>query len=225
MTARTARWAAIRGNSAHARTLLLRARADARSRFGTPAEQVAWFDLRLGELALTVGALDESARHFNSARAIVPDDPRTLIGFARLAIARGDAQDALAHAMAAMNIGDDPLAFALASDALRQLGDSVRSDRYFRVFETAIAAAPITAWHRQWQLALLDRGRQVDAILAQAAADLEHRQDVFGWDLYAWALHRAGRDVEARAAMHHALRWNTEDRSLASHAAALGISR
>lgn len=225
VTARTARWAAVRGSSAHARTLLVRARDDARVRFGTPAEQVAWFDLRLGELALAVGSFDEAAQHFELARAIVPDDPRVLLGFARLAIARNDARDALAHATEAMNVGEDPLAFAIASDALRLLGDTAKSDRYFRAFETAIAAAPAAAWHRQWQLALLDRGRQVETVLAQARAELERRQDVFGWDLYAWALHRAGRDGEARAAMRNALQWNTEDRSLDAHAVALGVTR
>ncbi len=225
VTARTARWASVRGHSAHARTLLLRAKDDARSRFGTPAEQVAWFDLRLGELALSVGAFNDAARHLDAARTIVPDDPRTMLGLARLALARGDAAEALVQATAAMNVGEDPLAFALASDAHRRLGEAAQSDRYFRAFETAIAAAPPSAWHRQWRLALLDRDRQVGEVLAQATADLERRRDVYGWDLYAWALHRAGRDPEARVAMRHALRWNTEDRLLDAHAAALGISR
>jgi hypothetical protein len=95
----------------------------------------------------------------------------------------------------------------------------------FRAFETAITAAPANAWHRQWRLELLDRGRQVDAVLVQAKDELATRPDVYGWDQYAWALHAAGRDGEARSAMQNALKWGTEDVMLDTHAKAIGVSR
>lgn len=91
-------------------------------------------------------------------------------------------------------------------------------------FETTIAAAPPKAWHRQWRLALLDANHQVPTVLAQAEAELTTRRDVYGWDLYAWALHRSGRDAEARVAMREALRWGTEDIALRAHATALGVT-
>ena len=43
---------------------------------------------------------------------------------------------------------------------------------------SAIKAQP-GAWHRAWSLALLDEGRERDAVLAQARRDLEDRQDVY----------------------------------------------
>jgi hypothetical protein len=124
-----------------------------------------------------------------------------------------------------MNAGEDPWAFALASDADLQLGRAADADRMFRAFEVAITAAPPNAWHRQWRLELLDRGRQVATVLDQARDELATRPDVYGWDQYAWALHRAGRDPEARAAMLQALKWGTEDVALDAHAAALAVSR
>jgi len=45
------------------------------------------------------------------------------------------------------------------------------------------------------------------------------RQDVYGWDLLAWALHKAGRDSEATAAMGKALSLGTRDAMLFYHAA------
>lgn len=225
VTARVARWASLRGRSAHARTLLLRARDDARQRAGTPAEQIAWYDLRLGELALTVGEYRAARTSLYDAAAVVPDDPRILLAGARLALATNDPAKALRLAEAAMNAGEDPLAFAIASDALMRLGRSGESERLFRAFETAIAAAPASAWHRQWRLALLDRNRQVEEVLRQASAELLTRRDVYGWDLYAWALHRNGREKEAQVAMRQALRWQTEDHALAAHAVALGLQQ
>ncbi|MBK7596509.1 MAG: hypothetical protein IPJ11_15025 [Gemmatimonadetes bacterium] len=108
---------------------------------------------------------------------------------------------------------------------MRRLGRDQESEHRFRAFETLIAGVPGTAWHRQWRLALLDRGRQVPTVLAQAEAELATRRDVQGYDVYAWALHKAGRDAEARVAMTQALRWGTEDRLLEAHAKALGMAR
>jgi hypothetical protein len=159
------------------------------------------------------------------ARDLIADDPRVLLALSRLALAKHDGGRALAFANDAMNAGEDPLAFALASDADVLLGRTTDADRMFRAFETAITAAPPSAWHRQWRLELLDRGHQVDAVLAQAKDELATRPDVYGWDQYAWALHRAGRDMEARVAMHEALKWGTEDVLLDAHASAIGAGR
>ena len=223
--ARVARWASLRGNVEHARNLLLLARENVHHHVGTPAEQIAWYDLRLGELALTTGAFNDAAKRFDLALAVAPDDPRVLLALARLALARHDGRAALSWAVAAMNAGEDPLAFALASDAHVLLGQTLEADRMFRAFETAITAAPPNAWHRQWRLELLERGREVDAVLAQATTELATRPDVYGWDQYAWALHMSGRDIEARAAMQNALKWDTQDELLTTHARALGMAR
>lgn len=225
VTARVARWAALRGRAGHARALLEQAREDARRMAFTPAEQIAWFDLRLGDLARTVGAWRLANNALKAATEVAPDDARVLVTRAQLALDRDDPADALEFAEAAMAHGDDPFALAIAAEALRRLDRAEESDQRFRAFETLIAGVPGDAWHRQWRLALLDRGRQVPDVLAQAEAELTTRKDVHGYDVYAWALHKAGRDAEARAAMSEALRWGTEDRLLEAHAKALGMTR
>ena len=144
---------------------------------------------------------------------------------AQLALDTDEPADALEFADAAMAHSDDPLALALSAEALRRLGRDAESEQRFRGFEALIAGVPGAAWHRQWRLALLDRGRQVETVLAQAEAELSTRKDVQGFDVYAWALHKAGRDREARAAMSQALQWGTEDRLLDAHAKALGMTR
>lgn len=225
VTARVARWASLNGRAEHARALLQRAREDARRTAFTPAEQIAWYDLRLGELAMSTGHFREAARSLNAAAEVVPDDPRILLAQSRLALARGDERKALTLAEDAMRHGEDPIAFATAADALGRLGRTEESARMFRAFEATIAAAPMEAWHRPWRLALLDRGSQLPQLLAQAEAEMRSRQDVHGYDVYAWALHKAGRNAEARVAMRQALRLGTEDRLLDAHAKAIGVSR
>ncbi len=223
--ARVARWASLRGDAEHARDVLAAAREKVHHQAGTPAEQVAWYDLRLGEMALAQGELAEAAGALQHALDVAPDDPRILLALTRLALARHDGKDALHWANAAMNAGEDPLAFALASDANAMLGRRDDAARMFRAFETAINAAPANAWHRQWRLELLDHDRQVPAVLSQAELELHTRPDIYGWDQYAWALHHAGRDNEARVAMQNALKWHTQDALLDAHAAALGLPR
>jgi len=44
------------------------------------------------------------------------------------------------------------------------------------------------------------------------------RQDIYGWDLLAWALHKNGRDADARSAVCHALALGTRDAMLFYHA-------
>jgi hypothetical protein len=73
--------------------------------------------------------------------------------------------------------------------------------------------------HRLWSLSLLDRGEEVPAVLRRAQEDIRARHDVYGWDLLAWALHRAGREEEAARAATRARAMGTRDAMLFYHAA------
>jgi len=77
--------------------------------------------------------------------------------------------------------------------------------------------------HRAWGLFILDHGTSRDAarVLDKTREELRTRHDVYGYDLLAWALHRQGRNVEARAAMIEALARKTEDPQLLRHARAI----
>jgi hypothetical protein len=54
---------------------------------------------------------------------------------------------------------------------------------------------------------------------------LETRRDVYGYDLFAWALYKSGRTAEARRVMSQALAWGTEDPELRARARILGVVR
>jgi tetratricopeptide (TPR) repeat protein len=48
--------------------------------------------------------------------------------------------------------------------------------------------------------------------------EIRTREDIYGYDLLAWALHKSGRDAEARIAMEQALAQGTRDAMLYYHA-------
>ena len=75
---RLARWAELHGKPEEARRLLRAAKGEAERRHGMPKEQLAWFHLRLGDLALRYGHLGEAKDELEAGLAIAPGDARLL---------------------------------------------------------------------------------------------------------------------------------------------------
>jgi len=218
---RLARWAEIRGDTAYARRLLDAALATALTRRDLPAEQLGWFYLRVGDFALRYGRFEPAAYALRQGLAINPSDYRVLAALARLGAARQQWRDAITYGDRAIAVSPDPATFGVISDAYAALRDTTRAAEYSRAMEIAVRGQP-GQWHRAWSLFLLDHGRRVPEVLARVSDDLKTRRDVYGYDLLAWALHKAGRDREARAAMRRALAWGTQDPQLLRHAAEIG---
>jgi len=218
---RLARWAEIRGDTALARRLLDGALAAARQRRDLPAEQLAWFYLRVGDFALRYGRLEVADYALRHGLMVFPGDYRLLAARARLAARQTHWRDAIACGEEAIASVPDPATFGVISDAYAALGDTASAAQYARAMEIAVLGQP-GQWHRAWSLFLLDHHRRVPEVLAKVREELKTRRDVYGYDLLAWALHQAGRDTEARAAMRRALAWGTNDPQLLRHAAAIG---
>jgi tetratricopeptide (TPR) repeat protein len=214
---RLARWAELRGHPDEGRRLLRQALADATRRHGMPREQVAWFHLRLGDLALRSGHLGEARHELASGLAILPGDYRLLGALARLHAVRHEWRDATETGELAVSRALDPATLGLLSDAWAAQGDSAKAAEYDRAMALSVLRQP-GAYHRAWSLYLLDHGREVPTVLANVRRELETRHDIYGYDLLAWALHRSGRDAEARGPMSRALALGTRDAMLYFHA-------
>ena len=220
---RLARWAELRGDSQEARRLLREALEQARRRHGMPREQLAWFHLRLGDLALRTGHLGEAERQLDAGLSILPDDYRLLGTLARLQAARHRWRAAAATGELAVAHALDPATLGLLSDAWRALGDSAKASEYDRAMALSVSRQP-GAYHRAWSLYLLDHGRDVQTVLANVMRELETRRDIYGYDLLAWALHASGRNDEARAPMARALELGTQDAMLYYHAGMIALA-
>jgi tetratricopeptide (TPR) repeat protein len=214
---RLARWEELHGRPEQARRLL-RIGRDAASRLhGMPKEQLAWFHLRLGDLALRYGRLGEAARELRSGLRIAPADYRLLGTLARVEAGRRRWDRAIQVGERAIATALDPTTLGLLSDAYAAKGDHARSAEYARVLKVAISQQP-GPFHRAWSVFLLDHDREVQAVLLKTREELKERRDIYGYDLLAWALHKSGRQVEAREAMSRALGLGTRDAMLFYHA-------
>jgi tetratricopeptide (TPR) repeat protein len=223
---RYARWEELRGRPAEARRLLRAARDEVANLHGMPVRQLAWYHWRLGDLALRNGRLDEAERELESGLSLAPDDHLLLDALARAAAARRRWHEAIDYGERSIVRSLDPATLGLLYQAYAAVGDSARAEEYSRAMSVAVLGQG-NGFHRAWGLLLLDRGREVPAVLARAQRDITLRHDVYGWDLLAWALYRSGRLEEARDAMRNALALGTRDASLHFHAgmidAALGL--
>jgi tetratricopeptide (TPR) repeat protein len=188
-----------------------------------PREQLAWFHLRLGDLALRTGHLGEAERQLDAGLSILPDDYRLLGTLARLQAARHRWRAAAATGELAVAHALDPATLGLLSDAWRALGDSAKASEYDRAMALSVSRQP-GAYHRAWSLYLLDHGRDVQTVLANVMRELETRRDIYGYDLLAWALHASGRNDEARAPMARALALGTQDAMLYYHAGMIALA-
>ncbi len=220
---RYARWLEIHGHSGEARTLLEEVRAGLDGGFRVPPEQVAWFDLRLGELATRNGRPDLAEAAFRRGLVLVPGDAALLTALARLRGYRGEWRGAVELATDALAARFDPATLALLAEAHAAVGESVQSAEYARALSVAVSGQS-AGFHRGWALFLLDHGGDPREVLRRAEVEHRDRHDVYGHDLMGWALYRAGRSTEARAFADSALARGTRDPLLSFHAGIIALA-
>jgi tetratricopeptide (TPR) repeat protein len=219
---RYARWLEINGHSGEASRLLAGLRQDLEGGFRVQPEQLAWFDLRLGDLAYRNGRLDLAAAAYRRGLGVVPEDPRLLTGLAQLSAAEGRWPEAIALGERSLAGLFDPTTLGLLAESYDAAGDSGKSADYARAMEVAVSRQP-GAYHRGWALFLLDHHRRVEDMIARSTAELAVRKDVYGYDVAAWALHQAGRDREALGLADSALARGTRDGLLHFHAGMIAL--
>jgi len=217
IAARLARWGELNGNSTYARNLLSEALSEAHARRNLPREQLAWFYLRIGDIDLRNGRLRSAREMFQKGLKIEPGDYRLLDEMAHLEAMAGNPKKTIDYGERAATTKFDPGLLGTLGEAYAALGDERRAEAYFRRMEATARATP-GGHDRGASMFLLDRNRRVPEVLANAQKDIETRKDIYGYDLLGWALHKAGRNAEARTAMDAARRLGTRDATFFYHA-------
>ena len=217
---RLARWAEIEGRPDEARRLMRHALALAQHAAWLPREQVAWFWMRSGDIEFRAGRYGAADSAYARGLAIHPEDYRVLAALSRLAAAQRRWTRAIEYGSRAIASNLDPATLGTLSDAYAALGDTARASEIARALDVSVRLQP-GAYHRAWSLFLLDHGRQLRTVHAKIVAELRSRHDVYAYDLYAWSLHKQGRDAGALRAIRRALAQGTQDAQLLYHASVI----
>ncbi|MEO5579852.1 MAG: tetratricopeptide repeat protein [Gemmatimonadaceae bacterium] len=223
IASRLARWMEINGKPDAARKLLRDAVAEATRRSDLPREQLAWFHLRLGDVEMRHGRMRSARAAFADGLRIAPEDHRLLSAMSRLEALEGNPRKAIEFGERAVAISFDPASLGVVGDAHAAMGHAAEADQYYKAMEVAIQGQP-SQYHRAWSLLLLDRDRTIIDVLTSARTELKTRKDIHGYDVLAWAFHKSGRNVEARAAMAGAMRLGTRDATMYYHAGMIEVA-
>lgn len=226
---RLAHLAFVTGNSTSAVATARRA-VDVGQAEGIEGERAAFLQYQLAELLAATGDLGGAGSAYGVALAADPGSYLAHSGLARVAAAKGNLDEALVQLSAAIKIVPQPDFLARRGDlySLRaKAGDDRRAaDDYATVEAIAsLAGDAANVYDRTLVYYLANHGLEAERAVRFAAAELEVRKDVYGFDAYAWALLAAGRPDEAASAMESALVFGTRDARFLYHDGMIAAAR
>jgi tetratricopeptide (TPR) repeat protein len=197
---------------------------------GLAPENSAYVHALLGNLLVANGDATAARAAYRAALDLVPDHPPSLAGLGRIAVAGGRLDEAIVqfeHAAAVVPLPEYVIALADVQAAAGRPADAARSIDLARAEILLFKAAGVVV---DVDLALLEADHgDPETALRDATAAHAATPTVRAADAVAWALHRLGRDREARPFVREALRLGSVDPILRFHAgvieAALGDAR
>lgn len=190
-----------------------------------PPENIAFAEAQLANLLAWTGDRAGAALAYDDAIRLVPGHAPSLAGKARLAIADGRLDDAIALLQRAADVVPLPeyvIALAAAESQAGRATDAARNLDLARAEIRLFQAAGVSV---DLDLALFDadHGDPTDALSLARSAYLA-TPTVRAADAVAWALHRLGRDREARPWVDRALRLGSLDPTFRYHAGAIAAA-
>lgn len=189
----------------------------------TPPSEVedgAWILTQMGHLYLAEGRLGEAERLLHQALTIFPGYHYALGNLAKLRVQQkryAEAVDLLKQrweqAPHAENLYD-------VAECLQAAGHTREAEKAFAEFEQRSLLETNRADNSNRELIFYyaDHVHESEKALQVAEREYARRHDVYTLDAYAWALHRNGKDAEARKQIETALSVGVRDAKLLDHA-------
>ena len=186
----------------------------------------AFYRYQLGEIHRSLGNLSDASAAFEDSLDALDGYVPAEAALANVREAQGRRTEAIGLLEAAANARPQPEILAALGDLYALAGDDARAEEQYALVERigTLARAGGGIYDRQLILFAADHDRGVDLAVSAAAASLERRKDVYGYDAYAWALLAAGRVDEASAAIADALALGTPDPRIAYHAGMIALA-
>jgi tetratricopeptide (TPR) repeat protein len=189
---------------------------------GLAPENTAYVQALLGNLLVYGGDPDAARAAYEAALALVPSHAPSLAGLGRLAVGAGRLSNAIAHFERAAAIVPLPEYVIALGDAQTAAGDQAAAVRSYDLAGAEIQLFKAAGVVVDVDLAVFeaDHGDPA-AALRYARAAYDTAPTIRAADTVAWALHRLGRDDEAKPYVAEALRLGSIDPILRYHAGAI----
>lgn len=217
---RRARLATLHGEPKVAARHLTNAIALALDSNAPEPETVAWCRWQLGETAFAIGDYEAAERHYGDALTTLPNYFNALASLGRVQAARDDLPKAIESYEEAVRRFPDPAFVAALGDLYQLAGRDTDAAAQYRLVEEINRLSEFNGalYNRQQALFYADHGMKPEEAYANAEREYAVRRDIYGADAVAWTALKAGKLVEAQAAMKEALRLGTQDAKLFYHA-------
>jgi tetratricopeptide (TPR) repeat protein len=192
---------------------------------GLAPENTAYVTALLGNLLVANGDPDGAKVAYENALALVPNHAPSIAGLGRLAVGRGDLADAATQFERAAAILPLPEYVIALGEVRAAAGDIDAAKQSFELARAEIALFQASGVTVDLELAQFeaDHGDPAQALtLAEAAYG--RTPTVRAADAVAWALHRLGRDGEAKPHADEAMRLGSRDPLLRYHAGAIAAA-
>ena len=185
-----------------------------------PKENLAWSHTEQGDLFFHIGEIAKAETSYQSALTTYPQYHRALANLAKVRTAQQRYPEAIVLYQQALAVVPFPDYAASLGDLYAKIGSSEESEKQYNLVEYIglLSAINQTMYNRELALFYADHDIRLTEALALAQKELEVRQDIYTYDVLAWALYKNGKLQEARTAMREALRLGTKDARLLFHA-------
>jgi tetratricopeptide (TPR) repeat protein len=216
---RTAGLKSFRGDSAGAIADLERAIAIGRVT-KQPAESVAWAEWQLGAEYFARGHLAASEATYRRSLETYPNYYRALAGMAQVRAAQKLYAEAIAFYQRALAILPMPEYAAALGEVFEKIGKPEQARQQYELVEYIgkLNRHNQALYNRELAYFYADRGIKPKEGLELARRELDHRRDVYAYDVLAWNLYRNGENDQACEAIEKALGLGTQDAKLFYHA-------
>jgi tetratricopeptide (TPR) repeat protein len=190
----------------------------------TETEDRAWILAQVGHLRLIEGRAADAGRVLNQALALFPGYHYALGYLANVRMAQQRFAEAVTLLEQRYRSAPHPENLFALAEALHQAGREDEARAAFHQFEKSSRAEMNDADNANHELIAYyaNYAGKPEEALRIAKRELARRRDVYTLAAYAWALHVAGDDVEARRRMQQALKIGIKDPKLLNWAAAIG---
>ncbi|HMV99844.1 MAG TPA: tetratricopeptide repeat protein [Acidobacteriota bacterium] len=187
---------------------------------------MAWCRWQLGEIAFSIGDLENAEKHTRDALTTFPNYYRALASLGRVLAARGDMTGAITHYEQAVKILPDPTFVAALGDLYKLAGREKEAAAQYELVEKIghLSAINGAVYNRNLAMFYANHDLKPDEAYAMAVKEFEVRRDIYGADAVAWTALKARKVIEAQTAIQQALRLGTQDAMLFYHAGMIELA-